>query len=248
MKKPSILIIDDNPKIHKSLFLIFEDEYHVFTASNGRDGFGIIERNNISLIILDLQMPEMNGLEFLQCIRKVNEDIPVLIMTGHSSHDWAKKCADLNVQGYFEKPYDIDALASRVRKLLATDDFKVLRTLWKDNYEGKLAALSHTIKKTLYCLHKNFQKEVNLDELAAHLRVCPDHLGRQFQKECGVHITEYVNMLRIEKSKEYLIKTDDKINDIASALGYPNTNYFCKLFKKHVGVTPQEFRKKHVKL
>lgn len=80
------------------------------------------------------------------------------------------------------------------------------------------------------------------------MRVCSDHLGRQFHKECGVHITEYVNMLRIDKSKKYLIKTDDKINGIASTLGYPNTNYFCKVFKKHVGITPQEFRIYHNKL
>lgn len=248
MKKASILIIDDNPKIHESLSLIFENEYQVFTSPNGRDGLGIIERNNISLIILDLQMPEMNGLEFLRCIRQINDDVSVLIMTGHSSHDWAKKCADLNVQGYLEKPYDIEALTSRVRKLLGGADFKVLRTLWEDSYETKIAAVSHTLTKALNCLHKNFQKEFNRDELADQLRICPDHLSRQFHKECRIRMIDYVNMLRIDKSKEYLIKTDDKINDIASSLGYPNTNYFCKLFKKHVGVTPQEFRINHSKL
>lgn len=148
-------------------------------------------------------MPEMNGLEFLQCIRKVNEDIPVLIMTGHSSHEWAKKCADLNVQGYFEKPYDIDALTSRVRKLLGIDVFKVLRKIWKDNYDTKMAAVSHTVKRALNHLQKNFQKEFNRDDLAAQLRICPDYLSRQFYKECSVHIIDYVNMLRIDKSKEY---------------------------------------------
>lgn len=247
MNKSSILIIDDNPEILESLSLILKSEYRVFTASNGSAALSAIERNETSLVILDLQMPEMDGLELLRRIRQINENVAVLIMTGHSCHDWAKRCADLNVQGYFEKPYDIDALASRVRKLLATDDFKVLRTLWKDNYEEKLAALSHTVKKTLCYLQKNFQKEVNRDDLAALLRVCPDHLGRQFQKECGVHITEYVNMLRIDRSKECLRSSDDKINDIASSLGYPNTSYFCKLFKKYTGHTPQEFRKKHVK-
>lgn len=248
MKKPSILIIDDNQKIHKSLLLIFEDKYHVFTASNGRDGLGIIERNNMSLIILDLQMPEMNGLEFLQCVRKVNEDIPVLIMTGHSSHGWAKKCADLNVQGYFEKPYDIEALTSRVRKLLGRADFKVLRRLWKDKYDARMADISHIVRKALYYIHQGYQIEFSRDELAAELRICPDHLSRQFHKECGMHIIEYVTMLRIDKGKEYLIKTDGKINDIASSLGYPNANYFSKLFKKHIGLTPQEFRANHSKL
>lgn len=245
MRRPNILIVEDEQEVLRSLSIMLEDEGHVLTASNGFEALKIICSNPLSMIILDLNMPAMSGTELLECIRAKNSRIPILILTGCSSHDAAKKCADLNVQGYFEKPVDIERLIERIRKLIWTEGFELFHQLCKDSAESKSIIISPTIKKAISYLRERYFKDVNRDELAAYLNLCPNYLSRQFRKECGVYITEYVNMLRIYKSMEYLADTTRKSSDVAYMVGFANSNYFCRLFKKYTGLSPREFREKH---
>lgn len=119
MKPHSLLIVDDEQEVLNSLSIVLKDEYNVLTASSGMEGLSVLTANAVSLILLDLQMPEMTGLEFIERIRGMEDNTPVLIMTGNSTHEWAKRCADIGVQGYLEKPVDIGVLLERVRKHLA---------------------------------------------------------------------------------------------------------------------------------
>ena len=125
MVKPTILIVDDEPNLLKSLALILEDDYDILEAQNGKEAIQLFKSNpSISLILLDLYMPVMNGAKALEIIREASKDVKVIIMTGKSSHDYAKKCAALNVQGYVEKPVGIPELLMQIKKELGMDDFK----------------------------------------------------------------------------------------------------------------------------
>ncbi len=243
MAKPSLLIVDDEPHLLKSLSSILEEEFHVMTASNGRDGLSIIKANPLSLILLDLQMPEMTGVELLEKVRNTDNKTPILIITGNSCHEWAEKCADLNVQGYVKKPLDIGRLIDRIKDLLGVEDFEVLIHMWGDEYEAKMASVSHPIRKALRYIHQNYQGELTREKISNYLNISPDYLSRQFHKECGVHLKEYINRYKIHKSKEHFRDLDRQMSDIASSVGFLNVNYFCKLFKDYTGITPKVFRK-----
>lgn len=242
MKPHSLLIVDDEQEVLNSLSIALEDEYNVLTASSGMEGLSVLAANAVSLILLDLQMPEMTGLEFLERIRDMEDNTPVLIMTGNSTHEWAKRCADLGVQGYLEKPVDIGVLLERVRKHLAEKELALLKMLWKDEYRSRIASLSPNIKKALVCLRKNIHRDTSREELAAHLNMCPDYLSRQFHKECGFHIREYINFLKMDMAKKYLLETNKSLSEIAKLIDVHDVSYFCKLFKKFTGITPQGFK------
>lgn len=103
-----------------SLSLILANEFNVHTAPNGSaalDKVGTLSES-ISLILLDLDMPVMSGVEFLQRIRSEYHEIPVIILTGRGNHEWARQCADLGVHGYVDKLIDTKELIGKIRKIL----------------------------------------------------------------------------------------------------------------------------------
>lgn len=116
--KPTILIADDEPAFLESLSLILEREFNVLTAPDGLIGLSIINTHPLSLAILDLDMPGMDGMELLRLIRQENSALPVLIMTGRVDESCKSNCADLNVQGYLVKPVDIPVLIEKIREII----------------------------------------------------------------------------------------------------------------------------------
>lgn len=243
MSKHSLLIVDDEPEILISLSTLLEDEFHVRTASNGREALSIIKNKSLSLILTDLQMSEMTGVELLEQVRESDSTTPILIMTGNSCQNWAERCADLNVQGYIKKPVNVERLIERIKKLLCIDDCEVLRELWKEDYRQKMDQLSPVIKKGLKYLCNNFGKEFDRGRMAACLGVSPGYLSRQFHKQCGLHLMDYVNKLRVHKSKDLM--SDPLTNkEIAAAVGIQDVSYFCALFKEQTGITPKEYQNK----
>ena len=248
MQKQTILIVDDDHHFLKSLTLALEGDFHILAAKNGREACLLFKSNpSLSLILLDLDMPIMNGTEALAIIRGINKGVKVIIMTGRSSHDYAKKCASLNVQGYLEKPFDAHKLLSQIKKELGTDDFKVLKTLWSDDYEQLFNSISELNKRTIHYLEKHFGAKLNIRGLASHFKVSHEHLSRIFLKECGIHLKEYIRKIKIERGKESLIKNPDfTIKGVAASIGMDDDKHFCRIFKEDTGVTPGEYRKTNI--
>lgn len=244
MDKPLVLIVDDEPRLLDSLFLLLKGEFDVITATNGREGLSSFrERPSISMILLDLDMPVMNGVEALEEIRGISNDVKVIIMTGRSSHHWARQCANLNVQGYIDKPFDIEELINKIKKLLGKEDFKLLKKLWGEEYEMRKASSSQLVKNTLHYIEKNFHINFNIKQISAHFEVTHEYLSRKFSKECGMILIEYIKEIRLEKSKEYLaVSPPYKIGEVASFVGISDISYYGRIFKKHTGFTPAQFR------
>ena len=243
--KQTILVVDDEKNMLTSLKIILEKDFNVLTASNGREGLSIFNSKDISAILLDIDMPVMNGLEFLRRIRNSDKFMKVIMMTGKSCHEWAKKCADLNVQGYVEKPFDVVELIEKIKGMLGVTDCNLLRFLPEKGYEVSVDSLSIPARRAVDFIEQNFHSDICRDKIAAHLNITPDYLSRLFHRECGIELQEYVHLTKIEKSKEYLSNDFDmKIKDVAEAVGISDADYFARFFKQHTGLTPMEFRKK----
>lgn len=119
MDKPAVLIIDDDPAYLESISLALDGHFLVRTAPGGLDALKIMnDTSRLSLILLDLHMPEMTGVELLETVRRKNKNIPILIVTGKSRHEWARRCEELGVQGYVDKLIDIEELIGKMEKLL----------------------------------------------------------------------------------------------------------------------------------
>ncbi|MCX6233310.1 MAG: response regulator [Bacteroidetes bacterium] len=114
-----ILMIDDEPELLDLMKDVLEEErYQVFCASNGSDGILLNEQKNPDLILLDLRMPEMDGIETLRNIRKNDDKVRVVILTGYGCPDTIRDAADLNVSEYLSKPFENEDLVSVISKAL----------------------------------------------------------------------------------------------------------------------------------
>lgn len=244
MDRPTVLIVDDKPKLLDSLSMILETDFNVLTALNGMDGISSFQNNPaISIILLDIDMPVMNGIEALERIREISSDVKVVIMTGKSCHDYAKKCANLNVQRYMEKPFKAEKLIELMKKVIGIKDHKILKDILKDGYDTRSVSISQIVKGALHYIDINFHTEFNVKHISDHLDVTHEYLSRKFHKECGIQLVEYINRYKIEKSQEYIALSPQRtIGKVASSVGVNNINYFSRIFKKHTGMTPSQFR------
>lgn len=115
-EKYTILVIDDELGPRESLRILFKNKYNVITAENGLKGIDIIKNEKIDLVILDLKMPEKNGIETLIEIRKFNKDVPVIILTGYGDMKTAKKAMEYDVVEFITKPFEISEIENIVAK------------------------------------------------------------------------------------------------------------------------------------
>ena len=246
MNRHSILIIDDEVNLLKSLEAFLKDEFHIHTAQGGREGLMILGRHPVSMVLLDLKMPGMNGIEVLEEIRRKDYDMKVVIMTGLRDYDWSRRCADLAVQGFIEKPFPPEKILIRLQQILSSKRCKGIHDMLGETLNERQDDLSPTLKKALHYIETNFPKKISREEIAEYLCISPEYLSRIFRDECGIQLKDFINRCRMEKSLEYIQSSPSiSVGDIAESVGISDPNYFCRLFKRHTGANPTEFKKNH---
>ncbi|RMF88420.1 MAG: sigma-54-dependent Fis family transcriptional regulator [Nitrospinota bacterium] len=114
---PTILAVDDEPSVLESYRLILEDEYHLLTAQDGEEALKILNQHNVELVLLDLKLPGISGLEVLERIKQLDEQLDVIVITALNEVEFAVKAIKLGAYDYFTKPFDIDKLLTTIRRV-----------------------------------------------------------------------------------------------------------------------------------
>ncbi|MFA5356413.1 MAG: response regulator [Candidatus Omnitrophota bacterium] len=233
MAGEKILIVDDSRNI-RDIFSTAFDEYVILTASNAKEALDILKRpNDIELVVLDVMMPDMNGLELLNEVRKANAHCRIAVMTAYSSKDIAIEALRLHADEYIEKPFDIE------------DVRDIFRRLTRSSGRPEAQGVSETEKKIRLArrlIKRNYNKTLSLDSLSKELSLSYKYLSRVFKEKSGRSFNKYKLGLRISSAKQLLKKNSYPVSKIAYKLGYHNPNSFMKMFKKVTGFTPSEYR------
>lgn len=241
MSKPLILIIEDEPSILGLLASFLGEHYGVITARNGMEGCSLFDTNHVSLVLLDIKMAGIGGVEVLRRIRSKSSTVPVIVMTGYSTHDTAVICADLGVQGYIVKPPKLEDLKRRIDTILGVEQKDLMADI---ELEGRLKSAGQIVKGALKIVHERYRDPaLSRNLIAEAVGISSDYLSKQFQKDCGISIPEYINRLRISEAGKLLATTNTKVSEIALSLGFSNMSYFSSIFKRHSGVTPEQYRR-----
>lgn len=200
------------------------------------------EHNNIDLVITDIKMGGMSGVELCEEIRKNNSDIELVIMSGYKEFEYAQKAIRYGVFDYLLKPTtynDLDTLFNKLKLHYKNKKYKLTGNDLTDNVDYHYTHLVDTIKTYI---KENYHSDISLEDVAKHVSMNSAYLSRFFKQQTGCNFIDYLSKVRINQAKELLQDNTIKVYEVCNMVGYKNTRHFYKIFKQIVGLTPSEFR------
>lgn len=248
--KGRILIIDDEKWICESLKLLLSRRgLDIETKLNGKDALHHLNENDADLIILDFNLPDLNGLDVLAEIRRgPASSTPVIFITGYGSETISIKAFKLGIADYFIKPFHPKTLEARVLEILGQNDQTQIPQI--DSQlplpdEESLIEDTSGIGRSIQYLKRNYKSRISLETISTIAGVSRFHFTRLFKEVMGISFSDYLNHLRVKKAEEMLPHNEMNISEVAYKSGFNSLRQFERTFKKITGKTPVEFRKKN---
>lgn len=253
----TILIVEDDDDIRKYLIEELSQNFRVLYAKNGIEALAIIDKKkNITLVLTDVLMPEMNGFELCRSIKLSRElsDIPVFLLTALSEVDQRIYGIAEGADEYISKPFQIDYVKIKIirfveeRKLLQIKFMNFMQTGGVQQKEGELLLDSNKqfLSRFIALLESSYSdSEVNIERISDQLGVSRVHLYRKIKEMSGFSPVDYLRNFRLAKSIDLLKLHRYSISEIAYQIGFSSPAYFTKCFRDTFNMTPTEFMKKN---
>jgi len=257
--KPILLIIDDNEDIRKMVGELLKSDYNILTAANGKEGVKMAVKYVPDLIICDVMMPVMDGLE---CCRRLKSElstshIPVLMLTACSMDEQRVQGYDSGADGYLSKPFNSAVLKAKCSNLIANrkliKDLYTSRELSAKQENDKRQAISKSsgaadLDSDFYIRFlKIFNEEMgdsnlNVDTLASRMGLERSQFYRKIKSLTNYAPVELIRRLRLKKGYTLLTTTDKTISEISYEIGFSTPAYFTKCYRDAYNETPSETR------
>ncbi len=249
-QKSRILIIDDDSHFKRVIHSALNDICHLEYLENAEEVWDALLfcEEPFELIIMETVLDDKDSIGLLKEIRDIHPWLPVLVVTGHSTHNRAKEICNLNVAGYFEKHLcSTEHIKGQVQNQLNKYNAFSLHCTPSKIIQNKIHRLHPIIMRCIDEIHKKFHMPITAEILAVKCSISKSHLSKLFKKECSMTIKEYVTLLRIENAKKLLKETSYSVSDIQEFVGYKSRVHFFNTFKKKTGISPLKFRSISVK-
>lgn len=234
-----ILIIDDEPKIRNGLsnLLTRREGWEVAGAyENAADALKYLAVNQVDVMITDIKMPEISGLELIARIRERDKKTAIIILSGYSNFQFAQRAIELGVSRYLTKPTNPRELIC----VLEETEKKLGGKQEKEEDSGKIPNLF--VQKAADYIKLNYSEKISIKEIADQLYLSPNYLSELFKKHTGKTISEYLTEYRLEKACQLLDHAEYRVGDVSGMVGIHDGKYFSNMFKKKYGMTPTEYR------
>lgn len=255
-----IMIVDDEPKIRNGLSKLIDGRgsWHVTGCyADAMDALKGMALNSPDLVITDIKMPEINGLDMIDRMREANQDTYIIILSGYSDFGFAQRAIELGVVRYLTKPTRrqelFDAIETVERRLAgrgagqAQDCQSGQPQEHKPGQAERPPVPNLMVQKAIDYITLNYSEKISLKEIAQELYLSPNYLSELFKRYTNQNISEYIMQLRLEKATKYLLRPEYKVGDVAGLVGFSDSRYFSSMFKRQYGMTPNEYRNKNVK-
>ena len=242
MRKLKVLLVDDEIMIREGFKRLFDWEAHgcevVGEAADGMEALGQIDALIPDIVIMDINIPVMNGLKVIEVSRVKHPEIAYVIVSGYDDFSYCRKALRLQITDYILKPVNYEEFGSCI------DNLKI------SMYENKASSEpdcenreERVITSITRYMQENLSEEISLSVLADKFHLNPQYISQLFKNEIGVGFLAYLTNIRIEKAKKLLLSTALSVTDISSYSGYSDYRVFTKVFKKTEGITPSQFRR-----
>ena len=246
-----ILIADDESVEREILCTILNSypQIKIYKAENGRLAVNFAQLFDVDIVLMDIEMPSINGIEASKQILKAKPSCRIIFVTAYSIFSYAREAVTLGAIDYILKPVDkedvLRAVTRAVSQLEAERQLKAVvpqvESLEDEEGTEKAALMMSKVKK--YLEHSYMNYDLSLDSVSSLLHLNASYLSSIFKRYTGINFIDYITNLRISAAKEYLGDPFKSVSEIAAMVGYDSSSYFCRAFKKNTGFTPTEYRK-----
>lgn len=263
-----LLIADDEmierAVLYKTLHKTLGDQCEIFQAENGREALRIYEKEKIQIAILDIEMPGINGIEAAQAIREKDKDCCIIFLTAFDEFSYAKKAIMVRALDYLLKPYDEQELMLVMEEAMrlagesrkdAPKDAQMEKgaaycgsagsagadqeLVLEDDGNVRLSKVAELIRRYI---HENYMYDLSMQDLARTMNYSEAYFCKLFKQCFNKNFTSYLTEYRVNEAKKMLEQPTVNVKEIGKAVGYADSNYFAKVFKRITGQSPTEYR------
>jgi signal transduction histidine kinase/ligand-binding sensor domain-containing protein/DNA-binding response OmpR family regulator len=250
-KNKTILVVEDNLEIQEYVVKLLSDEFNILRGSNGKEALQIVDSQLPDLIISDIMMPEMGGIELVKKLKSNirTSHIPIILLTARDAVIHKKEGFDIGVDAYITKPFNEVLLKSRINNILRNRELlherlrseEIFSITELSNNDVDLEFLQSITK--LIDTHLD-SENLNIDLITKQLGMSRSVIYKKLKALTGMSIVEFVRDYKLKIAKQLLIEKECTVADACYHIGYTDRKYFSKLFKHRFGKAPSEYIRK----
>lgn len=267
-----VLLVDDEQiermALAKKIDRYYGDKVDIYHAVNGREAVAMCGEQKNDIVIMDISMPEMNGVMAAKYIRKMDDECSIIFLSAYDDFEYARNAIKVRALDYLLKPCDMNDLLAvmdtALQKLDKENAFNGNSISGKEqNKETQIDGSNAnnvrenrpkrtdnvrnsdeqtTIKYLKEYVENNYIYDISMQEAAEEMGYSDAYFSKLFKQYFNQNFTAYLTEYRIKKAKELLSNTNHSIKDISRMVGYTDSNYFAKIFKRLVGEIPSKYR------
>lgn len=238
----------------------FRESCHVFEAQNGKEAVDIFRREKIQVVILDIGMPGLNGIQAAEIMRKEDMHCCLIFLTAYDRFDYARKAISIKAMEYLLKPYSQKEILNVVEEALritgersqppvAPKEIQADRYIpageEEPDYSGsRLSVMTSMVEEYI---RSHFMQEISMNEIARAIGYSEPYFCKIFKQQFGQSFTSYLMEYRVNEAKKFLEQPNVIVKEVGARVGYTDSNYFTKVFKRLEGVNPSEYRMTRLK-
>lgn len=245
MKKLNVLLVDDEIMIREGFKRLFDWEAHgcqvVGEAADGMEALTKIDALHPDIVIMDINIPIMNGLKVIQAARVKHPQMAFVIVSGYDDFSYCQQALRMQITDYLLKPVNYEEFGSCI------DNLKISLFHQQTAAEPEQQEQRVITGLTRY-LQEHLAEDVSLSVLAEEFHLSAQYISQLFKSEIGVNFLAYLTNIRMEQAKKLLLSSSASIAEVAEQSGYADYRVFTKVFKKNEGITPSQYRRDFLEL
>jgi len=235
----NLLIADDEnlelKVLEKTVKKHFVDELEIFDSSNGRKASQICDEVKPDIALLDIEMPGMNGIELAKYIKEKYAECIIIFITAYDRFDYAIEAMHIKAFDYLLKPWKEERLCELINTAIEN-----VRSMQKTD------SIVHSQKDIIKdYIDRNYKKDISAKDVAGILGYSDVYFSKVFKQLFDDNFINYLTKIRIDRAKVLLKDVSFNIKEVGKSVGYADSNYFTKVFKRSIGISPSEYRSKH---
>ena len=247
-----VMLVDDEPSVCKGLMKLIHWEECGFAvadiASNGQEAYEKHLAERFDLIITDIKMPVMDGISLLKKLYNTEYSCQIIILSTYGEFTYAQEAMQYGVDYYLLKPIEetvVEGFLSRIREKLDAHEKPMTRIPDSEQIEYQYRLSENgVIPEIKRFTSTHFAEPLTLSRLAVQFSFSKVYLGRLFKQKTGETYSEYLTKIRIQAACDMLDEGKTSIQEIPEKVGLNDVNYFYKLFKQAMGMTPNQYKLK----